>query len=220
MQDMTLTCNIRPPKEPSDQPPLLLLLHGYGSNEKDLVELTPYLDPRFLTISVRAPETLAPDMYAWFPIEFVPGGINVNASDAQKAFQTLERFISELPSAYTFNSEKIYLMGFSQGAVMSYLYSFFHPDQLAGTVAMSGRVPPKDMLADIDQASLTNFPIFACHGLYDEVISIDSGRECKTMLETLPVSLSYHEYPMGHQVSYESLKDISEWLTRQLDQSA
>jgi len=218
MSELSLTHKVKAPSGANSEPaPLLLLLHGYGSNENDLIELAPYLDPRFFIISVRAPETLGPNMYAWFPLEFYQGGIKVNFQEAQSALEILHHFFLEAKKKYPINPNQIFLMGFSQGAVMSYMMSLLYPDEISGTVAMSGRVPPKEFFTQIDGKILNNFPIFACHGLYDEVISIQAGRECKEVLEKLPINLTFKEYPMGHQVTLESLQDISNWLKHQLD---
>lgn len=219
MTSLSLVHNVVKPSQPdsNDRFPLLLLLHGYGSNENDLVELSPHLDQRFLVISVRAPLTLAPNMFAWFPTEFLPGGISVNVQDAKTARQKLETFFEEVLTHYPVDAKKVFIMGFSQGAVMSYILSLLNPGRVSATVAMSGRMPPQEFLNNLNRQELENFPIFACHGIYDDVISINSGRECKAALEKMPVNLTYREYDMAHQVSYESLNDISQWLTAQLN---
>src|SRR3954447_25197056 len=63
----------------SDEAPLLLLLHGYGSNEQDLPSLLPHLPAGFASAAVRAPLTLAPGSYAWVPIG-TPGRPNEDAT--------------------------------------------------------------------------------------------------------------------------------------------
>ncbi len=63
---------MRRPETPSENPPLLILLHGVGSHELDLFSLAPYLDKRFLVLSARAPNTMGPNSYAWFPVEIYP----------------------------------------------------------------------------------------------------------------------------------------------------
>ena len=68
---------VRPPAQPSAVPPLLLLLHGVGSHERDIFDLSEYLDPRFFVVSARAPNQLGPDSYAWYPVEFTATGVEV-----------------------------------------------------------------------------------------------------------------------------------------------
>src|SRR5437868_7299386 len=95
----------RPPEqlEPGP-PPLLLLLHGVGSHEGDLIQLAPNLDPRFFIASARAPLTLASlrseGSYAWFHVEFTPQGPVINPGEAEGSRQALLRFIDELVETY------------------------------------------------------------------------------------------------------------------------
>jgi len=85
MEKLSLVHLVRQPLVKSAFPPLLLLLHGVGSNEYDLFGLAPYLDKRFLIISVRAPYTLGPDSFAWFEINFTPRGIIIQLNRLRQA---------------------------------------------------------------------------------------------------------------------------------------
>ncbi|NTW48375.1 MAG: phospholipase [Chlorobiales bacterium] len=206
------------PRERTDKkPPLLVLLHGYGSNEQDLIQLAPELDPRFFIVSPRAPMTIGPEMHAWFHIEFIPTGITVDLQQAAAARQMLIGFIDELITAYPVDPAQVFLMGFSQGAVMTYTMVFSQPEKFAGAVVMSGQMPPQSFLERVPVEKLRDFPIFVAHGVFDEVLPVKLGREGKKYLESLPVKFVYHEYPMGHQVSLESMADISAWLTNRLN---
>lgn len=209
---------VREPRERADKkPPLLILLHGYGSNEQDLIQLGPELDPRFFIVSPRAPMAIGPEMYAWFHIEFTPKGITVDPKQAELARQKLADFIDEVVDFYPVDPAHVYVMGFSQGGVMTYMTAFSQPEKIAGAVVMSGRIPSEEFLQHMDGEKLKKFPILVVHGIFDDVLPIECGRESKKRLENLPVNFIYHEYPMAHQVSLESMADVSEWLTNQLN---
>jgi phospholipase/carboxylesterase len=210
-----------PPRERLDgKPPLLLLLHGYGANEDDLFSLAPYLDERFLIVSARAPVTLNAGSYAWFNLGFTPQGVVIDKAEAEHSRRTVRQFITEVVDAYGCDPQAVYLMGFSQGAMMSMAVALTFPGTTAAVVSMSGRVLPQvlDQIADKD--ALIDLPIFVAHGTGDMVLPISHGRDTRAKLSELPVALSYHEYPMGHEISYESLNDITEWLTDRLDRSS
>jgi phospholipase/carboxylesterase len=64
-----------------------------------------------------------------------------------------------------------------------------------------------------------NSPILVVHGTGDRVLPITYGRATRELLSSLPVDLTYHEYPMGHEVSQESLSDVATWLTEQLNKA-
>ena len=210
-----------PPKTGAKKPPLLMLLHGYGANEDDLFSLAPYLDERFLVVSPRAPVSLrGMGGHAWFNLGFTPQGIAVDPAEVESARQTLKRFIGEVVTAYDCDPDAVYLVGFSQGAMMSLAVALTHPGTAAAVVAMSGRLMPQTIQQITDKDALIGLPIFVAHGTRDSVLPISHGRETKTALLDLPVDLTYHEYPMGHEVSAESLEDITEWLKARLDKAS
>lgn len=197
---------------------MLLLLHGVGSHEGDLFSMAPALDERFFVVSARAPITLMPSAYAWFHVEFTPTGPVINPQDAEQSRLKLLDFIDELVTAYQLDPQQIYLMGFSQGAIMSLSLALTRPEKLAGVVAMSGRILPQVLPVQAKPEALEDLPIFVVHGTRDQRLPIAYGRNSRDTLLKLPVALTYREYPMGHEVSAESFQDVRGWLKEQLDQ--
>jgi phospholipase/carboxylesterase len=211
---------LRPPKVAAGIPPLLILLHGIGSNEDDLFALGPYLDERFLILSARAPITLTPGSFAWFPVEFISETPRIDPVEAERSRSKILEFIREALHAYNADPTRVYLMGFSQGAVMSLSVMLTQPEALAGVVAMSGRILPEVKPNAVSPDRLNGFPILVQHGEYDNVLPVSHGRASRDYLSTLPVNLTYREYPMAHQITEESLSDIRGWLSGQLDVEA
>lgn len=206
----------RPPAAAVPAPPLLLLLHGVGSHEGDLMGLAAALDPRFYVVSARAPITLAPGAYAWFHVEFAPTGPVINPQEAEASRITLLRFIDEVVQHYGVDPTQIYLLGFSQGAIISLSLALTEPKRLAGVVAMSGRVLPEVLPRMAPPEAMAGLPILVVHGTADPVLGIEYGRAARDRLSVLPVALTYREYPMGHQVTEESLAGVVAWLQDQL----
>jgi phospholipase/carboxylesterase len=198
-------------------PPLLLLLHGVGSNEEDLFGLAPYLDRRFLLVSARAPVALDYGGYGWFRIDFTPRGMVADVAQAKRSLGMLPGFIDGLVETYGADARRVYLAGFSQGAMMSLALLLTRPEKLAGVVAMSGRLPAQALEQEPDRDALTGKPVLVTHGLYDPVLPVEQGRAARDYLAALPIELTYREYPMAHEVSAESLRDVTGWLTRALD---
>lgn len=220
-QSLSLFHHAAPPKSGlSGKPPLLLLLHGYGANEDDLFSLAPYLDERFLIVSARAPVSLRGMGYAWFNLGFTPQGIAVNPEEIDAARQTLHQFIGEVVAAYNCDPNAVYLMGFSQGAMMSLAVGLTFPGSATAIVAMSGRLMPQTLQQIADKDALLGLPVFVVHGTQDTVLPISNGRDAKAKLSELPINLTYREYEMAHEVSVESLDDITEWLKDQLDMAS
>jgi len=140
----------------------------------------------------------------------------INAAEEAQSRQMLIKFIDEAVNAYDTDPKRAYLMGFSQGAIMSYGIMLTEPQKIAGVVAMSGRLLD-EVRPSQAPPGLDGFPIIIAHGEYDNVIPVRFAREAKAYLATLPVAMTYHEYPMAHQISEQSLADVIKWLAQQLD---
>jgi phospholipase/carboxylesterase len=218
MPSLSLTHLVQQPRVPTDgRPPLLIVLHGYGSNEHDLFGLAPYLDMRFQIVSARAPHMLMPGGYAWFELGWTATDIIINAEQAERSRALLIGFIAEALAAYGGDPARVYLLGFSQGAIMSASVALTEPQLVAGTVLMSGRVPSEIRPLIAPAERLAGKPFLVVHGIYDEVLPIQNGRASRAILSELPVALMYKEYPMAHEVSPQSLDDVTAWLTARLD---
>lgn len=215
---LSLTHLVREPVETAPSPPpLLLLLHGVGSNEADLFGLVPYLDGRFLIVSARAPVEMGPGSFGWFNIELTPRGMAADVDQAKRSLRLLPGFIDEVVEAYGADGECVFLMGFSQGAMMSLALALTYPEKVSGAVIMSGRFPSQVLEDEPDGRALAGKPFLVTHGTYDEMLPVEQGRTIRKSLEALSVGLTYREYPMSHEVSMESLKEVSAWLSGSLN---
>ena len=219
MKTLPLVHLVRQPIIEAGAPPLLLLLHGIGSNEYDLDGLAPFLDKRFLIISVRATNTLGPGSYAWFEVDFTSQGPVINPQQEEASRKALISFLKEAITTYGADPKQVYLMGFSQGAIMSASIALTQPELVTGAVLMSGRILPEIRPLIAPGKELSGFPFLVVHGTADMVLPITYGRASRELLSSLPVDLTYHEYPMGHEVNQESLSDVTTWLTEQLDKA-
>ena len=158
----TLVHHAAPPKESVGKgAPLLLLLHGFGANEDDLFSLAPYLDQRFLVISPRAPVPLSPVSHAWFNLGFSTDGLIIDPREVERARESLCQFISEVIARYGVDPTAIYLLGFSQGAMIGLTLALLNPNLIAGVVALSGRALADTIGKIPDRSKLTGLPIFS-----------------------------------------------------------
>lgn len=215
---LPLVHRIHHPAVQRPHPPLLILLHGIGSNELDLLGLAPELDSRLLVLSARAPLTLGPGSYAWFPIDFTPNGTAIDAVQAERSRRLLLDFVDQAVQHYGAHPQQVFIGGFSQGCIMSFSAALTEPEKFAGVVGMSGRILPqiRPLLASPDR--LKNLHAIWVHGTEDAILPIEYGRQARDLLLALGVQLEYYEFPMGHWVTPESLGAIRRWLSRRLDQ--
>lgn len=194
--------------------PTILALHGRGSNERDLIGLASYLPNEFLWVSPRGTFELGPDGYEWFQITQIGKPNPIRLANALK---TIDRFIDEIMEAYPADEDKFYLLGFSQGTIISLSYTLTKPQRVAGVVAQSGYIPQESGL-QFDEAGMKNKPFLLTHGIQDPMLPVDWARRSRDTLQALGADVDYYEFNMGHNVTEESLHVISRWLEEQLAQ--
>ena len=217
MHDLPLAYAEHAPATPVANPPLLVLLHGYGANEHDLIGLAPMLDQRLLTLSPRAPLVLAPFAFAWFEIAFTGQGIAVDPRQAQRSLALVSEFIRAAIQAYSADPARVFLVGFSQGASMAALTTLSTSGLIAATGVLSGIVPEGLTDEPLDETRAQSAPFFVGHGLSDGVVPVAHGRATRDFLERMHASVSYQEYDMGHAINDACLRDLAAWLTQQID---
>ncbi len=216
-----MSCEVLPPRSPTaDAPPLLVLMHGVGSNENDLLGLVPYLDPRFMIASVRAPFASGAGGFAWFRVTYTAGGPMIDEHQEAQSRALLPQFIERLVPEQGADPTRVYLLGFSQGATMALTLALSHPLRYAGVVAFGGRILPHVGSAIPDANALDGARMFLGHGTLDDVVPVTRARSARSFLSGLPVGLDYHEYAMGHEISGPALRDAAHWLTARLDEPA
>src|SRR2546428_32220 len=209
----------QPPRIPSlGPPPLWLLLNGVGSNESDLIGLAPSLDGRFFIVSARAPIALGPEMYGWFHVMLDPVTPMINPDEAERSRLILLQFIHEATQAYGTDPHRVYLLGFSQGAIMSLSLALTRPDTGAGGAGVRGPPRPGGRPRGAPPQAMRGLPVLIVHGTEDPVLPIHHGRAARDLLSALPVSLTYRENPIGHYVSEESLAEVAAWLRDRLEE--
>lgn len=194
--------------------PTIVALHGRGSNEQDLIGLASHLPEGLLWISPRAPLTLGPNSYEWFRVKIIG---RPEPKQVASGLETIDHFIDEILTVYPIDPQKLFLLGFSQGSLLSMCYALTHPTRVAGVIAQSGYIPSHVDLK-INETDVKNKPFILTHGEQDTMIPIDWARTSRDFLQKLGIYLSYYEFQMEHTVSMDSLEVISYWLEKQLRQ--
>ena len=210
---MALQYLVREPKIKSAKKKALILLHGVGSNEKDLFSLADQLPRDFYVIAPRGQFTLSAGKYAWYNVDFSTGKPVYDTAQEISSREIIKKFIAQLKQKYGIN--EIYLGGFSQGAIMSYSIGLTSPKEVKGIVSLSGRLLLEIRPSIIKNADLQQLKVFVAHGMQDNTLPIHYAREAKAYLENLGVQLSYHEYELGHQINGAVIKDLNDWLDAQ-----
>ena len=212
---MNLHYLIQEPKVKHDKNPLLILLHGYGSNEEDLFSFATELPDDSYVISVRAPYDLQPYGHAWYAIHFDADENKFSDNvQAKQSVEIIASFIDEIVKQYPIDTENVTLIGFSQGAILSYATALTYPEKISKVVALSGYFNQEILPEVIDTKAISHLKFFVSHGSVDQVIPVDWARKAKPALENLGLEVEYQEYPIGHGVSPKNFYDFKNWLQR------
>ena len=203
-----------PPRARADDYPTLVLLHGRGDSAAGIAPLAYEFErDDLLVLSVQAPLELGGVMaggYEWYRLREPR---RLDEATLRDSLDALAEFLDTVKAAYRVDSERVVLLGFSQGAAMSLGAQALRPDSVAGVIALSGHFPIE---VEADAGNLVGRPAFVAHGVYDDIIPVEAGRRTRDLLERHGVDLTYREYPMAHQISAEEMAEARAWLNRLL----
>ena len=209
--DQVLNYRVRRPLKESDTSPVLFLLHGYGSHEEDLFSFANYLPEEYLIISLRAPLSLSFGGYAWYSIHFNEQQDKwSDDAEAKKAQEIILYNIDYHLEQFKLKGQKVSLLGFSQGAILSWAVGLSHPERIDKIIALSGYV--NEDIFVYAKEGLDQLRIFSSHGTQDPTLPIDWARKGIALVEKKEISVAYKEYPQGHGINQDNFNDLLSWL--------
>jgi phospholipase/carboxylesterase len=211
-----LAYRVRPAQTGGGKAPCLLLLHGVGSNESGFVELARQMDARLTVILLRAPLVLAPNRFAWFPVNFTAAGPVIDEAQAERSRRLLVDFIAALPTSCDIDPGQVWIAGFSQGGIMSASVALTVPSAVAGFGILSGRILREMLPKAAPREQLARLQAFVSHGVQDQTLGIHFAHHAREVLEELGVPLEYREYRGGHALDAAMAGDFQRWLGQRL----
>jgi phospholipase/carboxylesterase len=224
-----------PPTQPTDNATTLVVLHGYGTNELDLVPIAEQLQPppgprletagEFLIISLRAPIELGSSFgggsNAWYHLVQLPSGL---APDDYSRHESEEMLVQELAKIITSEGgdpKNIILLGFSQGSAVIYsLLTTYNLEQyglkVRAAIAMSGYIP-RDVVEAVAEKDFAGLPMFLSHGEFDDLVPAQALSEAEALLTNANAAVTAKMYNCGHGVLPQTVEDIKAWLATLFD---
>ncbi len=195
--------------------PVIILLHGYGSDERDLFELKSLLPQNFLIVSARAPFSLPGGGYQWYDMKMEDGKRTGKREDIATSREKLITFIGQIVNKYGADARQVYVTGFSQGAIMSYEVGLTAPAKVKGIAPMSGKIYPSLKALVKNTPELKKLRIFVAHGTADDRISFAEGKAAVDYIKSLGLSPEFHEYAgLGHSINNDEMAELLRWLKR------
>ena len=197
--------------------PLVIFLHGFGSNEEDLFGLKDALPSTWTYLSARAPMPVDARGYRWFAKKPGDGDYDGETADLQRSAKLIEDFVTQATTKYRTRSDRVFLVGFSQGAIMSYEVGLRKPALVRGIAALSGSVLPvlkAELKAD---AALDKLAIFIGHGTLDQALPYAAATRANEVLQAVGLKPEFHGYMgMPHTISEAEVQDLKAWLEKSL----
>ena len=204
----------------------VIWLHGLGADGSDFVPVVPELGlgdtPGIRFIFPHAPEIPVTCnggyvMPAWYDIiSLDKNSRQVDEAGIVHSRMAIRRLI-ERENQRGIPSECIFLAGFSQGGAIAYSTALTHPEPLAGVIALSTYLPSVELI-DRERTGVNQaIPVFAAHGVQDDVVSPELGKFARDFLVDRGYSLVWHEFPMPHTVCLEEIALIGAWLRERLE---
>ena len=204
------------PRTPSAQPPALFLMHGYGADENDLLDVGKSLPPEWLIVSFRAPYANDGGGYRWYDHRTVDGLTDGNPDQLLASEHAVLDGIASVAKQYGIDPHRVFIGGFSQGAVLTYLLALSHPERFRGAVVLSGAILPSELPLLQSQPGFdrrARIPMFVGHGTADTTIPFPLADAASMYLSRWHVPVTFHRYPgMGHAIDSAELADLDAWL--------
>ncbi|WP_424767882.1 alpha/beta hydrolase [Paenibacillus sp. sgz302251] len=199
-----------PPKiEHGKKYPVIFTLHGKGSNERNMFGLVAPLAEEFIIIGVRGNLPLGAG-YQYYDLKSLGNPIREMFDEA---VTKLEAFILYATDKYPIDPDKRYLLGFSQGAILSMTLALTMGEKLKGVVALNGYIP-EFVKTEYSLRSMKEVSVFVSHGEYDAVFPVRIGHETAAYLKDHTEHVTFKLYPTDHGVSEENQLDFLNWLKK------
>ena len=196
--------------------PVLFLMHGYGNNEKQFNRLIEELNNKYLIVSMRAPFNFMVIKNRWYEYSISDGDTLSNQTQIDLSTKRIIKTIEQIKEEYNIDEKKIFIGGFSQGAIMSYKLALLYPKKFGGIIIHSARLPVEYSVKELNLYK--NLNILIIHGSEDSGLSTKWAYQGKALFEKLGANTDYYEAKIGHKMNKETYGKIKQWLFTFVDE--
>ncbi|RFN58348.1 alpha/beta hydrolase [Marixanthomonas ophiurae] len=214
-QQLQLQHNFKPASTSSKKNPVIIMLHGFGSDENDLFSFAGELPDTYSVISLKAPIPMQPYGNAWYNIYF--DNTDGKFSDTDQAIASrdlIANCIDEIIEKYNIDKDQVTLLGFSQGTILSFAVALSYPEKIKNVIGLSGYINEDVLKKGYADNDFSKLNIYTSHGSVDQVIPVDWARKTKPFFKNLGIEAAYSEFPVGHGVAPQNFQELKEWLAK------
>ena len=201
------------PSTLKENAPLLIMCHGYGSDENDLFSFASELPEELFIISLKAPYPMQPYGNAWYAINFDAEQNKWSDDEQAKISRDLiANFIDYACNKYPVNKDNVTILGFSQGTILSYAVALTYPEKVKQVIALSGYINENIIPQNFKDKDYSHLSFYCSHGNVDQVLPVEWARKAPKFLEALNIENKYSEFPVGHGVAPQNFHEFKRWL--------
>lgn len=208
--------HIAPETTVAEPAPAVVVLHGRGANEKDLLPVARSLPDSLHIISLRAPDRLQGG-YTWYDLDLSAGGLHQSQpapADFERSRELITESVDAAVDAYEIDTDRIGLLGFSQGAITSLSLLLDNPDRYRWIVALHGYLADSD--GDVAPDGIAEKPVFLAGGEADEIIPAARTEAAADRLNSLGAAVNYTAYDGGHGIGPAEHEAVIEFVTERM----
>jgi phospholipase/carboxylesterase len=211
-KQFNLDYNIRLSNLGTEKSKVIYLIHGYGADKNDLFSFANYLPENLTVIAVQAPFSLPYGGAAWYSLEVDTKGNHVSDTEqAKQSVKEIAKFIDSSITEYKFDADNIFILGFSQGAILTYSLVLNNPEKYKYILPLSGFIMHEIMPDKFDK-DYRHLDFYSAHGTMDGIIPIKKGRTVSKLLKELNIKHIYHEFSSAHSIAQKEFEEIISWL--------
>ena len=199
---------------------LVVLLHGYGANATDLIELSDFFNEALPDSHFLAPNAIEnweggfPDSYQWFSLSngFERKSLEEISGNIKSSNDTLRQYIDAKLQELNLQAENLFLIGFSQGAMMAKYQALTNPKKIAGVIGFSGKLISPELTGE---KILSKPKICMIHGREDMVVDFDNFLASQEAMKSLNIEFEAHALNnLGHSINMEGIKIACDFLKK------
>ena len=215
MTDLPFLHIIRESSIKDKRSPLLLMVHGFGSNEEDLFSFSRAIPSEYTIVSIRGPINTPGMGYAWYDIYFDnKGNKTYDIEMAIKSRDLIFKCVKDCSIKYKTDITNTTLMGFSQGSILINAVALTYPKNIKNVISMSGGIDPS--IITLSKDNLNDLSFYISHGTEDEVLPFNQAKESLNFLNQNNIIYDFETYHVGHGVCPENFKSMLSWLNKKM----
>lgn len=207
---------VEPDVETDGPSPAVIVLHGRGADEQDLLPVARQLPDELAVVSLRAPDPVDGG-YRWYEIDASEGlhTSQPHPEEYRRSLDLAEESIQAAIGHYDLDPDRIGLLGFSMGSMVSMGLLLEAPDRYAWLVGLHGYLPESH--ADLEPEAIAGKPIFLAGGEADRIIPVSRVATAAERFRELGADVTYSSYGTGHGIGQEELADLVSFVEANLE---